>query len=156
MEDKKRSFDSLVRNVRGIAESQCGTDAKLLGICTLLRDRVSYYDWVGFYRVGERSDKELVLGPYVGEPTEDVRIPFGCGVCGRAAERKETFVVQDVSQETNYLSCSSKVKSEIVAPIFKGGEIVGELDIDSHTVSPFTDDDREFLEKVCEIVSELF
>ncbi|MBE0520488.1 GAF domain-containing protein [Candidatus Bathyarchaeota archaeon] len=64
-------------------------------------------------------------------------------------------MVQDVSKETNYLSCSPNVKSEIVIPIFKNGEIVGELDIDSHTPSPFTDEDREFLEKVCEMVSNL-
>lgn len=85
-----------------------------------------------------------------------MRIHFGEGICGQAAERKETFIVQDVSKETNYLSCSLKVKSEMVVPIFKNGKVVGELDIDSHTLSPFTSDDREFLENVCSIVSSLF
>jgi len=69
---------------------------------------------------------------------------------------KTTFVVQDVSKETNYLSCSPEVKSEIVVPIFKNGKIIGELDIDSHILSPFTDDDKAFLTKLSEMVSELF
>jgi len=102
----------------------------------LLVENVPHYDWVGFYLV-DKAKKELVLGPFVGEPTEHVRIPFGRGICGQAAERRTTFVVQDVSKEGNYLACSPKVKSEIVIPLFKGGEIIGELDIDSHTLSPW-------------------
>ena len=101
-------------------------------------------------------DRELVLGPCVGTPTDHVKIPFGRGICGQAAEREETFIVQDVSKECNYLSCSISVKAEIVLPIFKDGRIVGELDIDSHRLSPFTDADRGFLEKVCKIVAQLF
>jgi GAF domain-containing protein len=130
-------------------------DEKLETICELLQGGVAYYEWVGFYIV-DASQKALVLGPFVGEPTEHVRITFGKGICGQAAERQETFIVQDVSQETNYLSCSPSVQSEIVVPIFKDGEIVGELDIDPHTLSPFTQEDREFLEDVCQIVSDLF
>ena len=103
-----------------------------------------------------KRKKELLLGPFEGEPTEHVKISFSRGICGKAAEIKKTFVVQDVSKETNYLSCSPKVKSEIVVPIFKNGKIAGELDIDSHTPSPFTDEDKAFLEKICEMVSKLF
>lgn len=121
----------------------------------MLIENVPHYDWVGFYLV-DKAKKELVLGPFVGEPTEHIRIPFGRGICGQAAERRTTFVVQDVSKEGNYLACSPKVKSEIVIPLFKGGEIIGELDIDSHTLSPFTEEDRVFLEDVCKVVSELF
>ncbi|MGB9621131.1 MAG: GAF domain-containing protein [Brevinematia bacterium] len=69
--------------------------------------------------------------------------------------KKATIIVQDVSKETNYLSCNPKVKSEIVIPIFKNGEIIGELDIDSHSLSPFTEEDRSFLENICKIVSEI-
>lgn len=117
-----------------------------------MRNHVSYYDWVGFYFV---EDGKLKLGPFVGEPTEHVEIPFGVGICGQAAEREKTFVVQDVSKETNYLSCSPKTKAEIVVPIFKDGRIIGELDIDSHSFSPFSEEDRRFLEKVCELVSKV-
>ena len=114
-----------------------------------------YYDWVGFYLTDPEKKDELVLGPYEGDPTEHTRIPFGRGICGQAAATKETFVVQDVSKEDNYLSCSVHVKSEIVVPIIRDGEVLGELDIDSHTVEPFTDGDREFLERVCELVTAI-
>ena len=153
--DKGQLFNFLLNRVREIVQEPSDTNGKLLAICKLLMDNVPHYDWVGFYFV-DRSKRELVLGPFVGEPTEHVRIPFGKGICGQAAERKATFIVQDVSKETNYLSCSPKVQSEIVVPIFKNGEIVGELDIDSHTLSPFMEEDRKFLENVCEIVSKLF
>jgi GAF domain-containing protein len=91
----------------------------------------------------------------VGAPTDHTRIPFGQGICGQAAERKETFVVQDVSMEDNYLSCSVDVRSEIVLPIMDGGEVLGELDIDSHAVSPFTEQDGQLLTGICELVVPL-
>lgn len=148
-------FDLLIGKVEEIAKKPSTTNEKLLAICKLLKDNVPHYDWVGFHLVDRSWKKELVLGPFVGEPTEHVRIPFGRGVCGRALERKAILVVQDVSREENYLSCSPKVKSEIVVPIFKNGEIVGELDIDSHVLSPFTEEDKIFLGKVCGVVSNL-
>ena len=155
-EERTEWFNMLIKKARDIVNSQLDKDEKLGAICELLRDNLSYCDWVGFYLVDQTREKELLLGPFRGEPTEHVRIPFGRGICGQAAEMKKTFIVQDVSKETNYLSCSPKVKSEIVVPIFKNGNVVGELDIDSHTVSPFTDEDKAFLEKICEIVSKLF
>ncbi|HDH81598.1 MAG TPA: GAF domain-containing protein [Thermoplasmatales archaeon] len=144
---------NLLDRVREIASRSSGKNEKLSEICVLLRSEIPHYDWVGFYIV---EGGELVLGPFDGEPTEHVRIHFGEGICGQAAERKETFIVQDVSKEANYLSCSLKVKSEIVVPIFKDGKLVGELDIDSHTLSPFTSGDKKFLENVCDIASSLF
>lgn len=154
-DDGGQMFIFLLDAVREIVEEPTDTNEKLLAICKLLKNNVPHYNWVGFYLV-DPSIKELALGPFVGEPTEHTRIPFGKGICGQAADRKATYIVQDVSKETNYLSCSPKVRSEIVVPIFKNGEIVGELDIDSHTISPFTEEDKKFLEDVCEIVSMLF
>jgi GAF domain-containing protein len=132
-----------------------GRDEKLRAVCRLLKEDVSYYNWVGFYVVDKKRPNQLVLGPFEGGPTEHVTIPFGRGICGQAAKLRRTFVVQDTSKETNYLSCSARVKSEIVVPIFRNGEVVGELDIDSHSLSPFTKEDEEFLKKVGEMVSEL-
>ena len=156
MKDEERLPNFLLDRVREIAEGPFETNEKLVAICKLLMDNVPHYDWVGFYLVDQSRKRQLVLGPFVGESTEHVSIPFGKGICGQAAERRVTFMVQDVSKETNYLSCSPKVQSEIVVPIFKSGEIIGELDIDSHTLSAFTQQDRKLLENVCEIVSELF
>lgn len=153
--EKKAIFEQILKDCDHILNSTSkNRDEKLLDICRLLRDRISYYDWVGFYLVDPNRPNELVLGPYVGEPTEHVRIPFGRGICGQAAETGETFLVQDVSKETNYLSCSPKVKSEIVVPIFKDGAIIGELDIDSHVLAPFTDEDQRYLEKLCERIAK--
>ncbi len=147
-------FTLLLDRVREIVDEPANINEKLLSICRLLKNNVLHYNWVGFYLVDQ--SRELVLGPFIGEPTEHMRIPFGKGICGQAAERKATFIIQDVSKEVNYLSCSPKVQSEIVVPIFKNREIVGELDIDSHNLSPFTEEDVKFLENVCQVVSRLF
>jgi len=138
-----------------IVASPMKQDEKLSAVCLTLNRTVSYYNWVGFYMANDEK-QELVLGPFVGAPTEHVRIPFGKGICGRAADELETVVVQDVAKEENYLSCSINVRSEIVIPVFKNGRFVAELDIDSHAPSAFTIEDRAFLEKVCSIVSSIF
>ena len=151
-----QNFTTLLAAVRQIvAEEGTDRDGKLHAICALLEREVPYYDWVGFYLVDPACERELVLGPFVGAPTEHTRIAFGQGICGQAADTEMTFVIQDVSQETNYLSCSPHVKSEIVVPIFKDGVVVGEIDIDSHALAPFTNADNAFLEEVATLVAAL-
>lgn len=147
---------TLFGEIKNIIESLGGRDEKLFSICRLLKENVSYYDWVGFYFVDSADNDELVLGPFAGESTEHTRIKFGQGICGQAVQRKETFIVNDVSKEKNYLSCNIKVKSEIVTLIYKNSKIIGELDIDSHTADSFDEEDRIFLEEVCKIISGLF
>ncbi len=151
----KTWFGLLLDRAREIVNAPGGRNEKLEAICRLLKDNVPYYNWVGFY-IADESKRELILGPFAGEPTEHVRISFGKGICGQAAERRETFIVPDVSKEANYLACSPKVQSEIVVPILKNGELVGELDIDSHVLSPFAQEDLRFLEDICELLSKLF
>ena len=129
-------------------------EAAQKAICVIL-SRLPGYDWVGFY-VARPAERMLVLGPFVGEPTEHVRIPYGKGICGQTAESGRTFVVADVAQQSNYLACSVKVKSEIVVPVFKDGEFVAELDIDSHTPGAFTPKDRRMLEEVAALAAGLF
>ncbi len=145
----------LLGEIEEIADSPLKAEEKLQSVCNLLKEGVEHYDWVGFYLVDPESKRELILGPFAGEHTEHTRIPFGKGICGQAAERKETFVVQDVSAQDNYLSCSMHVKAEIVLPLFKDGEVVGELDIDSHSHAPFGEADKIFLENVCKVVSRI-
>jgi L-methionine (R)-S-oxide reductase len=151
----EEQFPHLLQDVQRILESGGGRKGKLAAIADTLRAAVPHYDWVGFY-LADPGEAELALGPYSGEPTEHVRIPFGRGICGRAAAERAMVVCQDVSGEANYLSCSPKVRSEVVVPIFGAGRIVAELDIDSHTPSAFSEEDRAFLVKVCEAVSALF
>ncbi len=147
--DKKGLFSDLKNKVDDILLKSRNKEKTLKSICKLLNYWVEYYHWVGFYLVEDGSEV-LHLGPFVGAPTEHVRIPFGKGICGQAAVVGETVVIQDVSKVTNYLSCAPDVRSEIVVPIFNGeGRIIGELDIDSHDLAPFSYHDREFLEYIC-------
>jgi len=152
----KTSFRELVEESKTIASGEGTRDEKLKRICSLLEENVEIFDWVGFYLVDPDSDRELVLGPYVGEETDHTRIPFGKGICGQAANSLETFVVQDVTQEDNYLACSVDVQAEIVIPVMKGDSFVAELDIDSHTKNSISQDHRAMLEEICDIVSQLF
>lgn len=141
-------------NILEIIESNQKTNSKLQNICDLLHESLPKYDWVGFYfRNGEKE--ELKLGPFAGEETEHTIIPFGKGICGQVAVSNENFVVEDVSAQDNYISCGWKVKSEIVIPVFKNQENIGQIDIDSHTVNAFDSEDESLLEFVCAKVSEL-
>ena len=139
-----------------ILESTKNRDQKLLEICELLDDQIALFDWTGFYLVDPNEERMLVLGPYVGEDTDHTKIPFGTGICGQAAETLDTFVVQDVSKAGNYLACSMDVKSEIVVPIMKGDQFVGELDIDSHSLNAITPELRELCEEICRKLSSIF
>jgi GAF domain-containing protein len=112
----------------------------------------AHFSWVGFYMLDPTDDQILMVGPFVGDPTPHVRIPVSEGICGAAVERGETVVVDDVDSDPRYLSCSIETRSEIVVPIYAGGRVVGEIDIDSHTPAAFKDDDRVFLEEVAKIV----
>ena len=129
-------------------------EKRLLHICELLESSIDYYNWVGFYfRNGNKE--ELILGPYVGVPTNHTIIPFGKGICGQVALSNQNFVVPDVSAQDNYLACSISVKAEIVVPIFIDGKNIGQIDIDSSTINPFTKADEHFLEFVSSKVSEI-
>lgn len=129
-------------------------EEKLQKICHLLDQEISYFNWTGFYfKNGDKN--ELILGPYIGAHTDHSIIPFGKGICGQVAISGETFVVPDVTLQSNYLSCSIDTKAEIVVPIFKNGNNIGQIDIDSHHANPFTQEDREMLEWLCNEVAKI-
>jgi L-methionine (R)-S-oxide reductase len=110
------------------------------------------YDWTGFYMLDPSDAETLVLGPFVGAPTEHIRIPVTQGICGAAVAGGETVIVDDVMSDPRYLSCSIDTKSEIVTPIYANGEVIGEIDIDSHQPAAFGPADRVFLEETARIV----
>ncbi|MFM9825997.1 GAF domain-containing protein [Flavobacterium sp.] len=130
-------------------------EEKLLAICQILQDSIDYYNWVGLY-FANHEKQTLHLGPYVGEPTDHTIIPFGKGICGQVAVSNQNFVVPDVAAQDNYIACSFTVKSEIVVPIFVNGINIGQIDIDSHVLNPFTENDERFLEFVTKQISTLF
>lgn len=150
-----KGFSDLYEQARELISSTDGGSEVLTEVAELLQRKVGHYDWVGFY-LAEDKGESLSLGPFAGEPTEHTEIDYGEGVCGQAAESKETFTVQDVEQEENYLSCSPEVKSEIVVPVFKDRSFVGEIDIDSHEAGAFAPEDENFLEDLGEELAPYF
>lgn len=148
------SFRDLKSKIKSLVDNAQNVEQTLLLICELLKSEIPYYDWVGFYfKNGDK--KELKLGPYAGSATDHTIIPFGKGICGQVAVSNKNFVVPDVKTQDNYIACSLTVKSEIVIPLFVNGENIGQIDIDSNTLNPFTKEDEEFLEFVCAKVAVL-
>lgn len=129
-------------------------DECLRKICFYLNKNIEGYDWVGFY-FHDHKKKELNLIAFSGVPTNHTKIPFGKGICGQSALSNNSVVVDDVSKESNYISCNINVKSEIVVPLFKKENNIGQIDIDSNTADPFTREDERFLEFVCESVASI-
>lgn len=150
------TFEELKPKVTEItSNSTISREEKLLKICELLSNSVAYYNWVGFY-FANHDTQTLHLGPYVGAETDHTVIPFGKGICGQVAVSNANFVVPDVAAQDNYIACSFTVKSEIVVPLFVNGENIGQIDIDSHVLNPFTVEDERFLEFVNQQVATLF
>jgi GAF domain-containing protein len=148
------NFRDLKSKIKSLVDNAQNVEQTLLLICKLLKSEIPYYDWVGFYfKNGDK--KELKLGPYAGSATDHTIIPFGKGICGQVAVSNKNFVVPDVKAQDNYIACSLTVKSEIVIPLFVNGENIGQIDIDSNTLNPFTKEDEEFLEFVCAKVAVL-
>lgn len=120
----------------------------------LLYASIPYYDWVGIYLMDKRD--LLKLGPYRGEPSPHSEIRIENGICGAAAREKQTVIVEDVNADPRYLACSLKTRSEIVVPIMKGDDVIGEIDIDSDKLGAFSEWDRSLLAAISKMVSELF
>lgn len=108
------------------------------------------YTWAGIYLL---DGNELVLGPFLGKPSPHTRIPLGRGICGAAAAEKATIVVDDVNADPRYLACSTETRSEIVVPIMRGGDVLGEIDVDSDRPAAFGAADRELLESIASLLA---
>ena len=151
------SQQELAKELSTIAEAAESADDLMSIIVGRLQERLGHFDWVGFYMIekgGMGEDPMLVLGPYVGAVTQHTRIPLNQGICGAAASSGHTVVIDDVGKDPRYLACSIETKSEIVAPVFVKGEVVGEIDIDSHTPAAFTADDRQLVEHCARLVGQ--
>ncbi len=149
-----KKIESKIKNEKvSIKESENKKNELLQFICDTCTKEIPYYNWFGFYLVDKNEKDMLILGPFNGEPTEHVKIPFGRGICGQAAAKKDSIIVDNINKENNYLACSIKVKSELVVPIIKNQEVLGEIDIDSHYLNAFSQLDKEFNEKLAEIIS---
>jgi GAF domain-containing protein len=128
-------------------------DSALDKMTAALHDNFPDYTGVYLYLL---KGETLELGHYSGRPTEHTRISIGAGICGRAARVKQTVVIDDVNADTEYIACSLETRSEIVVPIMRGDRVLGEIDIDSDVSAAFSDADREFLEKVAQLIEPMF
>jgi GAF domain-containing protein len=149
------NYQQLATELDALAEAADSVEDLMSVLVGRLQERLPHFHWVGFYmiedgRLGE--DPMLVLGPYVGAETPHKRIPLNQGICGAAVSTGQTVVVDDVNADPRYLACSIETRSEIVAPIFVKGSVVGELDIDSHMPAAFSEADRNLVEHSAALV----
>lgn len=138
-------FGGVETNVLAAIASAADGGAAMTAAVQLLKARMPGYTWVGIYLL---DGDELVLGPFLGKPSPHTRIPLGQGICGAAATAKATIIVDDVNADPRYLACSLETQSEIVVPILRDGQVLGELDIDSDARAAFGAEDRRMLEAV--------
>ena len=145
-ETKQERYEALLPQIEAVVEDEPDLIANMANVAAMLHETFGFW-WTGFYRV---EGQELVLGPFQG-PMACTRIKKGRGVCGTAWAEAQTQVVPDVDQFPGHIACSSASRSEIVVPIFKEGEVIAVLDIDSAQLGTFDQTDRRYLEQVVEM-----
>ena len=143
MNDKEQKYDLLLRQVQSLSEGETDDIALMANMAAAIHDTFHFW-WTGFYRV---IGDELVLGPFQG-PLACTRIAYGRGVCGTAWQEQRTLVVPDVHQFKGHIACSSASNSEIVVPVFRNGQIIAVLDIDSEHYNTFDGTDQLWLERI--------
>jgi len=140
--------------VTDLAQSSVTADELMQKMVKLLHERMLKYNWVGFYMLERGAEPVLVLGAFEGAMTPHTRIPLNQGICGAAASSGKTVVVDDVRKDPRYLACSLETKSEIVVPVFVHGQVVGELDIDSHFPAAFTAEHQDLVKYCAAVVGK--
>lgn len=145
--EKIEKYKLLYEQVKALIQTEKDEIANMSNIAAIIHETFKFW-WTGFYRV---INNELVLGPFQG-PVACTRIAYGKGVCGTAWKEGKTIVVKDVHKFPGHIACSSASKSEIVVPIFKDNQVVAVLDIDSEKFATFDNIDKEWLEKIIDLV----
>ncbi|MEN1939155.1 GAF domain-containing protein [Paenibacillus sp. 102] len=143
---REQQYETVIKQLDALLTGESNVVANLANASALLNQFLERINWVGFYVTEEN---QLVLGPFQGMPA-CVRIPFGRGVCGVAAETKTTQLIADVHQFPGHIACDSASNSEIVVPVIKEGNVIGVLDIDSPEKNRFDEVDQHYLEKFVE------
>ena len=147
MPTKIETYQSLLPQIESLLNGETDTIAKMANVAAALHDAFHFW-WTGFYRV---SGNELVLGPFQGT-IACMHIPFGRGVCGTAWMRQETIIVPNVHEFAGHIACSSESNSEIVVPVFRDGQVIAVLDIDSADFNTFDDTDKQYLEQITKLL----
>src|SRR5580692_10797156 len=136
----------LLQEFHTFAQAAPSAEPLMEHIAKRLHEKMTRYNWTGFYLVDPADPNYLIVGAYAGSFTPNARIPLTTGLCGAAATSGKTIVVQDVTTDPRYLAGSNMVKSEIVVPIFVNKKLVGELDVESYFADTFTKIEQEFIE----------
>ena len=144
----------LVEEFREFADTAATVQSLMERISQRLHEKMTRYNWVGFYMVDAADAGVLQVGPFAGSFTPHARIPLSSGLCGAAASSGQTVAVDDVSKDSRYLAGSPLVKSEIVVPIFAKGKLAAELDIESYFDGTFIKADRQFVEACAGVVGQ--
>lgn len=154
---KEEVYKLLVKQLPIVFEGETNFISNAANFSSLLYNALPEINWVGFYfvtkkqNISNNSDKELVLGPFMGK-TACVRISFGKGVCGTAAKSLETIIVDDVHNFEGHIACDANSNSEIVIPLISNGKLLGVLDIDSPIKKRFDSIDKKYLDEIIEIL----
>ena len=145
--DKEEKYALLYKQIAAVVESEKDAIANMANVAAMIHHTFGFW-WTGFYRV---VGEELVLGPFQG-PLACSRIAYGRGVCGTAWKEEHTQVVPDVEQFPGHIACSSASKSEIVVPLMKNRKVIAVLDIDSEHLATFDETDKQWLERIMELM----
>jgi GAF domain-containing protein len=151
--DRAARYDALAEEIEAVVAGESNRVARMATIAAMLTEAFDHFSWTGFYLVDLTKPDELVIGPYQGT-LGCMRIAIGRGVCGAAAERRETVIVEDVHAFPGHIACDARSLSEIVVPVFdEGGRLIAVLDVDSLQAAAF---DRLDAEKLGAIVHSTF
>ncbi|HEV7778124.1 MAG TPA: GAF domain-containing protein [Luteibacter sp.] len=149
--DKPAMYAELAQQARGLLAGESNVIANAANFAALVNDVVPDINWCGFYLF---DGTELVVGPFQGKPA-CIRIAIGRGVCGTAAQTRETQLIRDVNAFDGHIACDAASQSEIVVPLIKAdGSLFGVWDVDSPSVARFDEDDRAGMEALCRVFVE--
>lgn len=145
--DKASQYRSLIPQISALLDGESDGIANMANVCAALKEQFGFF-WVGFYLV---KDDELVLGPFQG-PVACTRIKKGKGVCGSAWDQNKALIVPDVEVFPGHIACSSASRSEIVLPLYRNGNIIGVLDVDSIELDSFDETDAKYLAEILNLI----
>jgi len=147
---KSDMYRELVKSADALTRGESDGVANMSNIAALLWEFLPDVNWTGFYRV---VDGELVLGPFQGKAA-CIRIPFGRGVCGAAAQTGETQLVEDVHAFPGHIACDANSASELVVPVIRDGHVIAVVDLDSPSRGRFDDDDALGIESLVAVIAD--
>lgn len=151
----KELYRDLLAAAGALTEGEPDGVANMANVAALLWEFLPDLNWAGFYRVAPAKaggGEELVLGPFVGRPA-CIRIPFGNGVCGAAAQSRATQLVADVHAFPGHIACDAASASELVVPVLRDGTVIAVIDLDSPTPARFTEDDARGIETLAALLA---